>query len=154
MTEPFPSKAYQELCIEKRDELPEWGPRPGDLCVSILQGLVCLIGARRRQRSGHFKYDLILISGETVVRPGGRWDTRDLESIKENFIPLPTQRQLIEMIEEKGYEWMLWRRGLMQFYRCEFKKDGKPPIERTEGPDPASTLLRCLLAVMKGGEDE
>jgi len=140
MTEPLPSKAYQELCIEKAEELRRWWePKFGDWVKTRHGiGMICEVVVGTVLVSHCYK---------VIYRQGG-----ENYPAKEDMIPLPTQRQLIEMLEERGYEWMLWRRGLMQFYRCEFKKDGKPPIERTEGPDPETALLRCLLAVMEGGQ--
>jgi len=160
MTEPFPSKAYQELCIEKRDELPEWEPRFGDYVIAKESKHTAIVLHSQPEQLGWgeeaLETDMVyllffpgVLEKMMVSGIGESWGAPVIKYRKVDVIPLPTQRQLIEMIEERGYEWMLWRRGLMQFYRCEFKKDGKPPIERTEGPDPETALLRCLLAMMQ-----
>jgi len=144
MPEPFPSKAYQELCIEKAEELRKWwekrGPRQGDYYWDGDDGKVHLIGS---------------------FSQAGRIREWFSHSWFRGSFPLPTQRQLIEMLEERGYG--LYHLGDERFYPEFDGRDwspeepyqalaqGKEPGDYVKGigPDPETALLRCLLAVMQ-----
>jgi len=137
MTEPFPSKAYQELCIEKRDELPEWEPKVADFFAYF--------------DSSDEEWKWRVVFRNTFFYT---WEQLP------NHVWLPTQRQLQEMLEERGYDWLIESSALKDEDKCYevvlFGLCSKPntTIEmRAEGPDPETALLRCLLAVMKKEEE-
>ena len=154
------SEECKKLCIENAERLrEEWEPKVGDFCISKTQGLLCLIGARRKYEPK--KHSLILISGQTaLVRPGGRWDICSLDSIKEDFIPLFTLRQLIDMLEERGYYPGLqkcrkpdeWWAGAKPRGWDQMPTDTELTIQGL-GPDPETALLKCLLEVVQDGLD-
>ena len=142
----FPTEQNIAFFKEAKGIQEGWEPKIGDFCVSKMQGLLCLIGARRKYES---KYSLVLISGQTaIVRPGGQWDIRSLDSIKQDFIPLFTLRQLIEMLEEKGYRWDVGK--LPDSYTATIWNDDVD-LE-CEGPTPSIALGKALIEVMEKEE--
>jgi len=158
MTEPFPSKAYQELCIEKRDELPEWEPKFGDWALLPGKEPCIIMGSSRSA-----------LAQETWIV-----QTKDHRAhfFASALIPLPTQRQLQKMIEERGYGGALWFNiptqssdGQTGMYSVEARhkdsvvhyplREGEAIFEiLTVGPDPETALLRCLLAVIEKEEKD
>jgi len=149
MPEPFPSKAYQELCIEKRDELPEWEPRVGDWiwCAGDeqFQPITALIAKiypsfPNRERCAEVSSDN-MIWGPTELTGDWTW--------------LPTQCELIEMLEERGRCWHLFRTGewLQAQGAGAYRVVWGDGTTWVDGPDPETALLRCLLAVMEKEEE-
>jgi len=143
----FPS-TYQELCIEKAEELREWWePKFGDW--ALLPG----------------KEPCIIMSSSRSALAQETWivQTKDHRAhfFASALIPLPTQRQLQEWLEERGYG--LYHLGDERFYPEFDGRDwnpeepyqalaqGKEPGDYVKGigPDPETALLRCLLAVME-----
>ena len=113
----FPSPEYIQECIENRDKLPEWEPRPGDW------------GALQQNRN--------VISVVDEASGWGQW--------KHFWLWLPRLDQLIEMLEERGYHYVLGG-GSGEHTADVFRGIEEPKI--IKAPDPATALLKCLLEVI------
>lgn len=161
------SEVYLTLCIELERILREWwrkrGPQIGDWCTpkdpaEPGHGLAFLIGSKSRRF-----YRLYSSEGTQ------RWSLL-AEHLIEDFIPLPSQRQLEQMLEERGWAWRLGTDPYKEHDAGERRKsyevnaarldailadwkstDDRDFVEDIEGPDPETTLLRCVLEVVKGG---
>jgi len=139
----FPSKAYKELCINNADRLrEEWEPKFGDWvqkdqCAAIVT---------------YIEGDDLWVEFQDP-RYGGGWCK------KVDCAPLFQPRQIIEMLEERGYGL-----GHLGDERLHPDFDGRdwnpeePYIALAErepgdyvkgtGPDPATALLRAWLEVV------
>jgi len=146
----FPSDTYIDLCTkpEVAEKLrEEWGPKVGDWCV-LLNGwgqkgvallLSTFVGGKIHlyDRFGEHEF---------IWRP---------DQLTKECTWLPTQRQLIAMIEERGYDWLLEVGALRDkderyeavLYGLCTKSTTAVKI-RVGGPDPETALLKCLLEVM------
>lgn len=124
----FPSEAYRELCIEHQKELrEEWEPKPGDW----------------------FLYPTG--KGECDHSVLGSHDMAHWQRLPDH-IPLPTLRQLIDMLEARRIDWKL-SKGLAKIrLPGQAWADEKLTIRR--GPDPETALLRAWLSLDPVGEVE
>jgi len=127
------SEAYKNLCIENAEKLrEEWEPKYGDWAW--------------RRDVGEFT----LTASQAMIVKG------------ESFpaIWLPTPRQLIRMLEERGYGFCLYYNRRENKYWLEAGCDKADWRElhvgrclayeiQSEGPHPETALLRCLMEVMK-----
>jgi len=141
----FPSKEYIALCTkpEVAEKLSqgdpegreEWEPREGDWFYNPSQDKVHLLTRNNT------------------------WFIGAPKRFIEHNIPLPTQRQLQEMIEERGYDWLLEVGALRDkderyeavLYGLCTKSTTAVKI-RIGAPDPETALLRALLEVMEKEE--
>jgi len=162
MSEPFPSTAYVKECIENQKELrEEWEPRVGDFLRPKLLP------------ADNHTFHQVYLHGtglHHVAFLDERSMAADIECIaelKEHYIWVPQPRQLIEMLEERGYRGSMWfdiatelssgetgPYSLQIFHKDRIAhyplREGEAIFEiLTVGPDPACALLRAWLEVVK-----
>lgn len=141
-------KAYINLCIENAGRLPEWRPKVGDWiwhpateqfeeCVALIVKIYPQFPNRELCAD---------VSSDNMV-----WGPTELLG---DWIPLPTLRQLIEMLEERGACLLLFKTGEWLEsqgagpWRCFWSKGWRDYID---GPDPETIMLKCLLEAGKKG---
>lgn len=121
----FPSEEYIGFCIKNKDRLPEWEPRIGDWFYTP-QGKVHLLC------------------------PNNAWFIGAPKRFAEYNTPLFTLRQLITMLEERGYSSQLVIKADITLVNI-FGEGLAGRFE--EGPDPETALGRALMEVCAGGLD-
>jgi len=134
------------LCVENQKVL-EWEPMPGDWATEKTGKALFLI------------LDAVEVETTKVSRIVA-WAAQDVWDFRtSDLIPLFQPRQLIEMLEERGYDWLIESKALMgkdtRYEAVLFGLCTKPDTKiklRAEGPDPATALLRAWLEVI--GKEE
>lgn len=152
MSEPFPTPEYIQECIKHQEELgEEWekrGLQRGDWCCT--------------ENGSTWLFNALDIENPSVM---AMFEHGDL-------IPLFTLRQLVDMLEERGYLWDVGIKavyGTQDKYRaCAFTDkevaiylihtgESWSPLNAKiiwTGPDPEVAMLRAWLEVGKEEQDE
>ena len=133
----FPSEQYIQECIEHQKELREAavGLESGDWVKRKSDGHTCLVveADLEIERLALYEgYGLPLAYDDTL-----HW--------RDRYIPLFQPRQIIEMLEERGYHFVLGG-GSGEHTADVFRGIEEPKI--IKAPDPATALLKCLLEVI------
>jgi len=141
------SEAYKNLCIENAEKLrEECQLTVGDWVYLQSLGLVALVvgvdvGPDPETFALSLSHDELSLSHDEIGH---------FENEGRTLIPLPTLRQLIRMLEERGWYWQLVKLG-HEDYAATYMTSEFYRKETCLGPDPETALLKALMEVMKDG---